>query len=153
MRAQYDAAWIAHASASEPATVLLADYVTHLARTGCGNIGSQRAARAFLTRWPDPRSWATLPLAERLAASGQTRPFLVFLMVTGRLHPVGYLVARKLASLWPKVPASPLAGDVDSSTAPQPNSDTHRRCAGAWPPRCWSGFDPDRAADAPAVQR
>ena len=30
---------IACASASEPATVLLADYVTHLARTGRGNIG------------------------------------------------------------------------------------------------------------------
>jgi hypothetical protein len=85
---------IACASASEPAAVLLADYVTHLARTGRGNVGYQRAARAFLTRWPDPRSWATLPLAARLAASGQTRPFLAFLMVTGRLHPgYDYLVA------------------------------------------------------------
>ena len=38
VRAQYDAAAIACASASEPATVLLADYVTHLARTGRGSV-------------------------------------------------------------------------------------------------------------------
>jgi integrase len=55
-----------------------------------------------------------LPLAARLAEGGQTRPFLVFLMFTGRLHPgYDYLVARKLASLWREVPVSPLAGDVD----------------------------------------
>ena len=105
---------IACAPAGEPAAVLLADYATHLTRTSRGNAGYQRAARAFLRRWPDPQSWARLPLAERLAASGQTRPFLAFLMVTGRLHPgYDYLVARKLASLWREVPASQLAGDVD----------------------------------------
>jgi hypothetical protein len=104
----------AFALAAEPAPVLLADYATHLARTGRGNVGYQRAARAFLKSWPDPRSWAALPLAERLAAGGQTRPFVVFLMVTGRLQPgYDYLVARKLASLWREVPASQLAGDVD----------------------------------------
>lgn len=105
---------IACAPASELAAVLLAGYQTHLASTGRGNIGYQRAARAFLMRWPDPQSWAALPLAARLAACGQTRPFLVFLMVTGRLRPgYDYLVARKLASLWREVPASPIAADVD----------------------------------------
>jgi integrase len=102
------------APAGEPPTSLLVDYATHLERTGRGNAGYPRAARAFLRRWPDPQAWASLPLRDRLAAGGQTTPFLVFLMVTGRLRPgYDYLVRRKLASLWREVPASPLGGDAD----------------------------------------
>ncbi|MQA17532.1 MAG: hypothetical protein GEV09_26600, partial [Pseudonocardiaceae bacterium] len=47
------------------------------------------------------QTWATLPLRQRLAAGSATRPFVTFLMVTGRLRPgYDYLVARKLSSLW-----------------------------------------------------
>lgn len=102
------------APASEPPADLLAAYAAHLERTGRGNIGYRRAARAFLAHYPDPQTWADLPLPTRLAASGQTTPFLAFLMVTGRLRPgYDYLVRRKLASLWREIPASPLAGDVE----------------------------------------
>ena len=130
---------IACAPAGEPAAVLLADYATHLTRTSRGNAGYQRAARAFLRRWPDPQSWAALPLAERLAACGQTRPFLVFLMVTGRLHTTTWWRAS-----WPAYgekfrPArSPVTWT--NLAALQANSATPRQCGGAWPPRCWSGF-------------
>lgn len=143
---------IACAPASAPVSVLLGGYATHLASTGRGNVGYQRAARAFLRCWPDPQSWATLPLAERLAACGQTRPFLVFLMVTGRLHPgYDYLVARKSASLWREVPVSPLAGDADRfdcAASELGYSSTVRPGHGL--PGADPGFDPDRAADAPA---
>ena len=62
-------------------------------------------------------------------------------MVTGRLHPgYDYLVARKLASLWREVPASPLAGDVDQfdrAATELGYSSTVRRGMAS---RCWSGF-------------
>ena len=55
--------------------------------TGRGNTAYGRAARSFLRRWPDPQEWAARPLAARLAADTSTRPFLMFLMVRGRLRP------------------------------------------------------------------
>lgn len=105
---------IACAPGSDTAAGLLAGYAGHLARTGRGNAGYQRAARAFLARWPDPQDWASQPLARRLAASNQTTPFLAFLMTSGSLRPgYDYLLVRKLASIWREVPDSALAADVD----------------------------------------
>jgi len=101
------------APAPESKAELLAAYAEHLARSGRGHSGSQRAARAFLARWPRPRAWATLPLSDRLAAGSQTVPFLMFLMVSRRLAPgYDYLVARKLSSIWREVPGSAIEPDV-----------------------------------------
>ncbi|MGF7237834.1 MAG: tyrosine-type recombinase/integrase [Frankia sp.] len=99
--------------AVETPAVLLADYAAHLAATGRGNIAYERAARAFMARWPAVQTWAGLPLRRQLAVCAQTRPFLTFLMVSGRLHPsYDYLVARKLSSLWRELTASPLEPDL-----------------------------------------
>ncbi len=50
-----------------------------------------------MRRWPDPQAWAARPLSAKLQTNSSTRPFIMFLMVTGRLRPgYDYLVARKL---------------------------------------------------------
>lgn len=91
-----------NAPAAEPDPVALcSDYAAHLARTDRGNVAYERAARAFLRRWPQVQTWAALPLSRRLAAGSATRPFITFLMVAGWLRPgYDYLLARKLSSLW-----------------------------------------------------
>jgi hypothetical protein len=59
------------------------------------------AARRFFAAWPDPQTWAELPLERRTAADDHTRPLILWLMVHGHLRPgYNYLVVRKLASLW-----------------------------------------------------
>jgi integrase len=100
-------------AAAEDPRALCAAYAVHLARSGRGNVAYERAARAFLRRWPDVQTWAGLPLPRRLAAGKATRPFVTFLMVTGRLRPgYDYLVARKLSSLWRDVTGTRLAGEL-----------------------------------------
>ena len=104
-----------HASAPAPDRPgsLLADYGAHLARSGRGNTGYEQAARSFLRRWPDPQRWATRPLDRRLDEGAQTRPFLMFLMVNGHLHPgYDYLVERKLSSFWRDIIATALEADM-----------------------------------------
>jgi len=101
------------AAAPERPPELLAAYAAHLAASGRGHTGSVRAARAFLARWPRPEAWATLPLSDRLATGSQTVPFVMFLMVSGRLSPgYDFLVARKLTSIWREVPGSAIESDV-----------------------------------------
>ena len=96
----------------------LAAYAAYLAARGHGNPAYQQAARSFLRRWPDPQAWAARPLAAQLRANSSTRPFLIFLMVTGRLRPgYDYLVARKLASFWRYLTGSPLQPDLDRFVA------------------------------------
>lgn len=106
------------ASASAPGTErpargLLADYAAHLARSGRGHVHSERTARSFLRRWPDPQCWAGQPLADRLAERPQTLSFLLFLMVHGHLRPgYDYLVSHKLPSFWRDVAGSPLEAEM-----------------------------------------
>jgi len=88
---------------------LLAEYAAHLALSGRGNSAYSSAARSFLSRWPCPQDWADQPLAARLRAGPQLRPFLIFLMTHGYLQPgYDYLVARKLSSFWRVVAGSPI---------------------------------------------
>src|SRR5512135_1322580 len=103
----------ASAAAAEPPAALLAAYDDHLRARCRGNVAYNRAARAFLRRWPHPQAWASLPLGARLRAGPDTRPFVTFLMVSGRLRPgYDYLVARKLSSFWHELTASPLEPDL-----------------------------------------
>jgi integrase len=100
-------------SVERPARDLLADYATHLALTGRGNSAYTSAARSFLRHWPVPQDWADQPLAERLRAGPQLRPFLSFLMIHGWLQPgYDYLVSRKLSGFWRDIVASPLEADM-----------------------------------------
>src|SRR5579859_7577120 len=74
-------------SAKRPSTDLLTAYQAHLAATGRGNSAYTQAARSCIGRWPVPQAWAEQPLARRLAADKQLRPFLTFLMIYGLLRP------------------------------------------------------------------
>ena len=109
---------LASATAVEPPASQLAAYAAYLDRAGHGNPAYQQAARSFVRRWPDPQAWAARPLAAQLQANSSTRPFIMFLMVTGRLRPgYDYLVARKLASFWRYLTGSPLQPDLDRFVA------------------------------------
>ena len=92
---------------------MLAAYHAHQGRTGRGNSAFTGAAKAFLRRWPHVQDWAAEPLRVQLSASTATRPFLTFLLVTGRLRPSWeYLVHRKFSSLWRDLPGTVIGQDV-----------------------------------------
>jgi integrase len=104
------------ATAIDPQAVYEA-YRAHLARTGRGNSAYCQGARTFLRRWPDPRDWASEPLAVRCAANTSTRPLITFLMLHGYLRPgYDYLLERKLSSLWREIDASPIGADLAQFT-------------------------------------
>ena len=95
-----------------PAEVLAA-YHAHQARTGRGNTAFTYWAKAFLRSWPHLRDWEDEPLAVQLSANSSTRPFITFLLVTGRLHPGWeYLVHRKFSSIWRDVPGTVIGEDL-----------------------------------------
>jgi hypothetical protein len=95
-----------------PAKVLAA-YHCHQQMTGRGNTSFTRAARAFLRRWPSLRAWEDETLAVQLSANASTRPFITFLLVTGRIHPDWeYLVHRKFSSIWRDVPGTLIGADL-----------------------------------------
>src|SRR5664279_1606623 len=105
---------IVNAPAAERPASVLAAYTAHQNLSGRGNIAYDRAARAFLRRWPQVQAWADLPLRRQLAANSATRPFVTFLMVSRRLRPgYDYLVARKLSSFWRDLTGSALQPDLD----------------------------------------
>jgi integrase len=100
--------------AKEPAAQVLAAYRAHQDRTGRGNVVFTRAARAFLRRWPQVQDWASESLRIQLSATSSTRPFITFLLVTGRLHPGwDYLVHRKFSSIWRDLPATTVGADIE----------------------------------------
>jgi len=90
----------------------------YLTATGRRNEQYVQAARRFLVRWPDIAGWAGRPLAARLGGDDNQRPFVMFLMLHGHLHP-GYdflLARRKLPSLWRELPHAPMAADITRFT-------------------------------------
>ncbi|QUD82695.1 tyrosine-type recombinase/integrase [Gordonia polyisoprenivorans] len=102
-----------YAPRPETAAEVHAAYLAHLRRRGRGNPAYTQAARSFLTRWPTVADWAEVPLQKRLSANSSTRPFITFLMVSGRLAPgYDYLVYRKLSSIWLELAVSPLNDDL-----------------------------------------
>lgn len=97
---------------------LVADYEQWLAVDGRGSPCYRNAAWAFLGRWPQPAGLAAEPLDRQLALGGSQRPFVTFLMVTGRCRPsLDYLAARKIGGLLAQAGRGPLAGDVTTFTA------------------------------------
>jgi integrase len=108
----------------EPASALVAEgtagcdlaaaYAAQLSCTGKARASYMSAARKFLVRWPEPQCWADEPLRRRLASGSYVRPFLLFLMLQGHLHPgYDYLVSRKLVNFWREAAASPLGRDLE----------------------------------------
>lgn len=97
----------------DEAVDLYAGYLDWLAVRGVGNRSFLSGARGFLVRHPDPQAWAALPLAARLAAGSQVRPFLNFLMLHGHLRPgYDYLLERKLHAVLRDAAVSPLGTDL-----------------------------------------
>jgi integrase len=101
------------AYAPESEIDLLLGFRAHAALLGLRGGNQDRAARAFLRRWPDPQAWANEPLATRLALPDSARSFVMFLMMGGYLRPgYDYLLRRKLTSFWRELPHSPMAADT-----------------------------------------
>ena len=95
-----------------PAQVLAA-YRAHQGMTGRGNSSFTYHAKVFLRRWPQVRAWQAEPLGVQLSANSGTRPFITFLLVTGRLHPGWeYLVHRKFSAIWRDLPGTLIGADV-----------------------------------------
>lgn len=93
---------------------LLEAYLGYLQATGRGNLPYERAAQQFFTAWPDPLSWVSRPLEERLAANSATRPIITYLMLHQGLQPgYDYLLARKLSPIWREIRSSALRGEID----------------------------------------
>jgi len=100
-------------SATAPEPDLLAAFAGHAAARGLRSRNHLHAAVRFLAHWPTPAAWRSEPLAVRLGTGSDAGAFLLFLMLTGRLHPgYDYLVARKLPALWRELPASHMAPDL-----------------------------------------
>jgi len=97
---------------------LVADYEQWLAVDGRGSPCYRDAAWAFLARWPQPAHFAAEPLDRQLALTASQRPFLTFLMVTGRCRPsCDYLASRKIGGLLAQAGRGPLAAGVTAFTA------------------------------------
>jgi hypothetical protein len=93
---------------------LIEHYDAELGCTGRARDDYMSAARKFLLHWPDPQCWADEPLSDRPAAGSYVRPFLLFLMLQGYLHPgYDYLVSRKLVNFWREAAAGPLRPDLE----------------------------------------
>jgi hypothetical protein len=92
---------------------LLVEYQAWLAGRGRGCRSFRGGAQAFLDRWAEPQSFAAEPLDFQLACDQHVRPFITFLLLTGRLRPgYGYLVHRKFASLVELAAGGRLEGDL-----------------------------------------
>lgn len=88
-------------------------YQAHQSHTGRGNTAFTQAARVFMRSWPHPQDWADEDLDVQLSANSATRPFITFLLVTGRLNPGwDYMVNRKFSSLWRDVPGTDIGADL-----------------------------------------
>jgi integrase len=106
------------AAAAAGAADLVAEYEQWLTVDGRGSVCYRNAAWAFLGRWPQPTDFAAEPLERQLALTASQRPFVTFLMVTGRCRPdLDYLASRKIGGLLAQAAHSPLAGDVSTFTA------------------------------------
>lgn len=79
---------------------LVAAYDRWLDADGRGSRCYRDAAWAFLGHWNDPAAFTAEPLSCQLALAASQRPFVTFLMLTGRLRPgYDYLAHRKIGGL------------------------------------------------------
>lgn len=66
-----------------------------------------------MERWPDPEAWLGESLEQRLATKSHTRPFILFLMVSGRIRgDYAYLLERKLVSIFRESVGSRIETDM-----------------------------------------
>ena len=127
------------AAAAPGAAELVTDYEQWLAVDGRGSACYLNAAWAFLGHWPQPADFAAEPLKQQLALGASQRPFLTFLMLTGRCRPSYDYLARKIGGLLAQAGRSPLAADVTTFTAAATDLD-------------YSGLNVKRATERVAVR-
>ena len=85
---------------------------------GQGSRCYRDGAWAFLGRWNEPAGFAAEPLAVQLALGSAQRPFVTFLMLTGRLRPgYDYLAHRKIGGLITHARRGVFAADLTRFTA------------------------------------
>lgn len=99
------------------AVELVADYQAWLAVDGHGSCSYRNAAWSFLGRWPDPARFADELLEVQSSLGVAQRPFVTYLMVTGRLRPGYDYLARKIGGLLAQAGRGRLAGDIAAFTA------------------------------------
>ena len=99
------------------AAQLVADYEAWLAVDGRGSPSYRNAAWSFLARWPDPAGFAAEPLEVQQSLGVAQRPFVTYLMATGRLRPGYDYLSRKIGGLLAHAGRGPFAADVTAFTA------------------------------------
>ncbi|GAA4378568.1 tyrosine-type recombinase/integrase [Paeniglutamicibacter cryotolerans] len=92
------------ANASNPLTedpsLVVDAFRDYLAARGHGSTPVFSGARTFMARWPEPGDWLDEPLEQRVETKYHTTGFILFLMLTGRIHgDYGYLLNTKLTNI------------------------------------------------------
>jgi hypothetical protein len=72
----------------------------------------RNAAWSFLARWPDPSRFAEEALDVQQSLGVAQRPFVTYLMATGRLRPGYDYLTRKIGGLLTQAGRGPLAGEI-----------------------------------------
>ena len=98
------------------AAELVADYEAWLAIGGRGSLSYRNAAWSFLARWPDPAGFAGEPLDVQQDLGVAQRPFVTYLMATGRLRPGYDYLSRKIGGLLAQAGRGPLAAEIAAFT-------------------------------------
>ncbi|MHA7268733.1 tyrosine-type recombinase/integrase [Arthrobacter sp. HLT1-20] len=104
-------------NASNPAVddpaLIVGEYRNYLAARGHGSKPAFSGARTFMARWPVPEDWLSKPLQARCETKYHTTPFVLFLMLTGRIHgDYGYLLETKLTNILSACAGQPLETDL-----------------------------------------
>ncbi|MGG5176035.1 tyrosine-type recombinase/integrase [Pseudarthrobacter sp. J1763] len=105
------------ANASNPQTenpaAVVEEYRDYLASRGHGSTPAFSGARTFMARWPVPEDWLGEPLQVRWETKYHTTPFILFLMLTGRIHgDYGYLLETKLTNILSACTGQPPEADL-----------------------------------------
>ncbi|HXZ71281.1 MAG TPA: tyrosine-type recombinase/integrase [Streptosporangiaceae bacterium] len=98
------------------AAELVADYEAWLAVDGRGSLSYRNAAWSFLARWPDPAGFAAETLDVQQSLGVAQRPFVTYLMATGRLRPGYDYLSRKIGGLLAQAGRGPLAAEITAFT-------------------------------------
>lgn len=98
------------------AAELVADYEAWLAVDKRGSLSYRNAAWSFLARWPDPAAFAAETLDVQQSLGVAQRPFVTYLMATGRLRPGYDYLSRKIGGLLTQAGRGPLAAEITAFT-------------------------------------
>ncbi|WP_396277169.1 tyrosine-type recombinase/integrase [Glutamicibacter creatinolyticus] len=89
------------------------EYRDYLAARGHGSKPAFSGARTFMARWPQPEDWLDEPLSQRAETKKHTTGFILFLMLSGRLHgDYGYLLETKLTNILTACTGQALEADL-----------------------------------------